>query len=71
MEAIGCSGGIGRTGGIGELYCVREKFGCIALTVRNGMVESQSVRIREMEDKADILMGSEESGLTGPIMKSV
>lgn len=46
----------GRRGQVVALY-VREKFDCVALMVRNDVVESLWMWIRGMEDKADILMG--------------
>ena len=45
-----------RAGGV-VLY-VREKFDCIALMAMDDVIESLCVRIRGIEDKADILMGS-------------
>ena len=46
----------GRQGGGVALY-VRERFDCTALTVRDDMVESLWVRIRGMENKADVVVG--------------
>ena len=45
----------GRGGGV-ALY-VRERFDCTALTVSSDVVESLCVRIRGMENKADVIVG--------------
>ena len=45
----------GKQGGR-DVLCVREKFDCTTLTVRNDVVESLWVRIRGMENKADVIV---------------
>lgn len=44
----------------GQMYvslCIRKRFDYTALTVSGDVVESLWVRIRGMDDKADLLMG--------------
>lgn len=51
----GCSGGIGRAGGVA--LCAREKLDFTALTLRDDAVESLMVSSWGMENKANVLVG--------------